>query len=402
MNNSIPRKICVVLVDRANYGRIHPVMSAIDNDPDLELLTVCAGTMLLERFGQAEKMVAADGFKIDGRVYLEVEGSIPATMAKSVGMGVIEFSTEFQRLQPDIVLLIGDRYEALSAAIAAAYMNFTLAHIQGGEVSGSIDESARHAITKFAHLHFPSTERSAEYIKRMGELPDSVTNVGCPSGDYIRNLDTELPANVFDQLGVGGNVDPTKPFLLVIYHPVTTSYGNERQQTEQLLQALHELAHPTVWIWPNIDAGAGDIAKVIRSYREHNNAYWLHLLKNLDPVTFQKCLKKTVCAVGNSSSFIRDSTFSGTPVVLVGERQVGREHGENLIAVPAESGAITAAVQKQLKHGRYLASTLYGDGEASLRIVEQLKAFKLCSQKILHYVNEQATDEVVEQIVVKN
>ena len=163
-NKSQLKKVCVVLVDRANYGRMHPVMRAIDQDSELELLTVCAGTMLLERFGQAEKIVQADGFRVDGRVFLEVEGSIPATMAKSVGLGVIEFSTEFQRLKPDIVLLIGDRYEALAAAIAAAYMNIPLAHVQGGEVSGSIDESARHAITKFAHLHFPATERSADYI----------------------------------------------------------------------------------------------------------------------------------------------------------------------------------------------------------------------------------------------
>jgi len=380
-----PRKICTILVDRANYGRMHPVMHAIVADPDLELLTVCAGTMLLERFGQAEKVVASDGFRIDGRVFLEVEGSIPTTMAKSIGLGVIEFSTEFQRLQPDIVLVIGDRYEALSAVIAAAYMNLPIAHIQGGEVSGSIDESARHAITKFAHLHFPSTKRSAEYIRRMGERPDCIFNVGCPSGDYIKNLNTDFPAGIFNQVGVGGSVDPAESFLLVIYHPVTTSFGSERHQAEQLIQALHDLAYPTLWIWPNIDAGADDISKVLRTYREHNRADWLHLIKNLDPITFQKCLKKSVCAVGNSSSFIRDSTFSGTPVVLVGDRQIGREHGENLLAVPPIASAITASIKKQLAHGRYSASALYGDGQASQLIVEQLKVFVPYSQKILHY-----------------
>lgn len=385
LSDSRARRICVVLVDRANYGRMHPVMRAIDADSSLELLTVCAGTMLLERFGQAENMVTNDGFQVDGRVYLEVEGSIPATMAKSIGLGVIEFSSEFHRLKPDIVLLIGDRYEALAAVIAAAYMNLQIAHIQGGEVSGSIDESARHAITKFSHLHFPATERSAEFIRRMGERKDCVFNVGCPSGDYIHKLDAELPVDVFNQSGVGGNVDPTKPFLLVIYHPVTTRFGSERRQTEQLLQALHALAHPTVWIWPNIDAGAGDISKVIRTYREHNTSDWLHLVKNLDPATFQKCLKKAVCAVGNSSSFIRDSTFSGTPIVLVGDRQTGREHGDNLIHVEPETEAINKAIQSQLAHGRYPPSTLYGDGQASQYIIEQLKRFDPYTQKILQY-----------------
>lgn len=386
MSSKLPRRICVVLVDRANYGRMHPVMRSIEQDPDLELLTVCAGTMLLERFGQAERIVEADGFRVDSRIYLEVEGSVPVTMAKGIGLGIIEFSSEFHRLRPDVVLLIGDRYEALAAAIAAAYMNLPIAHIQGGEVSGSIDESARHAITKFAHLHFPSTERSAEFIRRMGERPDMVFNVGCPSGDYIRALDLSLPKNLFERIGVGGGIDPDQPFLLVIYHPVTTRFGEARRQAEQLLEALHQLQTPTVWIWPNIDAGADDISKALRVYREHHDARWLHLVKNLDPVTFQKCLKVTACAIGNSSSFVRDSTFSGTPVVLVGDRQAGREHGDNLVSVPAETARIVEAARAQLARGRHEPSLLYGDGRASERIVEQLKRFEPYPQKLLSYL----------------
>src|SRR5258708_984103 len=140
-----------------------------------------AGTMVLERFGHPVQNVKNDGFTVDGEIYIELEGSTPATMAKTVGFGVVEFASEFQRLKPDIVLLIGDRYEALAAALAAAYMNICIGHIQGGEVSGSIDESARHAITKFAHFHFPSTQRSADYIIRMGERPDTLLGIGCPS-----------------------------------------------------------------------------------------------------------------------------------------------------------------------------------------------------------------------------
>lgn len=386
MTNSSPRRVCVVLVDRANYGRLHPVMRAIKNDSDLELTTLCAGTMLLERFGQAEKIVEADGFSVDARVFMELEGSTPSTMAKSVGLGIIEFTTQFQRLRPDVVLLIGDRYEALAAAISAAYMNIPIAHIQGGEVSGSIDESARHAITKFAHLHFPSTERAAQYILRMGERKDCVFNVGCPSGDYIAALDTNLPRELFARAGVGASINPEDPFLLVIYHPVTTRYGSERKQAEQLIDALDDLQLPTVWLWPNIDAGSDDISKALRVYREHHSSTWLHLVKNLDPVTFQKVLKKAACAVGNSSSFIRDSTFSGTPIVLVGERQTGREHGENLVTVKPMSADIVGAVRAQLDHGRYPPSTLYGDGHSSAKIVAHLKAFKPEPQKILQYV----------------
>lgn len=380
------RKICVVLVDRANYGRLWPVMRAITRHPALELQTLCAGTMLLERFGQAEKIVEQDGFPVSARVYMELEGSVPATMAKSVGLGIIEFTNEYQRLKPDVVLLIGDRYEALAAAIAAAYMNIPVSHIQGGEVSGSIDECARHAITKFAQLHFPSTQRSADFIVRMGERPDYVFNYGCPSGDYIRTLDTDLPADLLAKLGVGPAFDIGQPFLLAIYHPVTTRFGTERAKVEQLIQALDELQRPTLWIWPNIDAGSDDISKALRIYREHHTSKWLHLVKNLDPVTFQKCLKKTACAIGNSSSFIRDSTFSGTPVVLVGDRQTGREYGPNLINAAPEKSAILGALRQQLTHGRHQPSDLYGDGNAAQRIVNKLADFAPYSQKQLSYV----------------
>lgn len=393
--SSKKRKICVVLVDRANYGRMHPVMRAIKKDPELELQTLCAGTMLLERFGQAEKLVVSDGFNVDGRVFLEVEGSVPATMAKSIGLGIIEFATEFQRLDPDIVLLIGDRYEALAAAIAAAYMNLPLAHIQGGEISGSIDESARHAITKFAHIHFASTERSASFIKKMGERPEYVFNVGCPSGDYILQLDTALSSDVLGTVGVGAAIDINSPFFLVILHPVTTEFVSQREQAEQLIQALHELKHPTIWIWPNIDAGSDSISKALRVYREHNDANWLHLIKNLESVVYQKLLKRSTCAIGNSSSFIRDSTFTGTPVVLVGDRQVGREHGPNLISCPPDKKSILEAIQQQLSAGRYPVIDLYGDGCASQRIIDQLKAFRPYTQKRLNYIFENDQLEMV-------
>src|SRR6266480_434508 len=226
-NNNHRRKVCVVLVDRANYGRLKPVMKAIAAHPKLELQVLAAGTMVLERFDQPVRVVRSDGFPVDGEIYIELEGSTPATMAKSVGFGVVEFASEFQRLKPDVVLLIGDRYEALAAAIASAYMNICLAHVQGGEVSGSIDESARHAITKFAQFHFPSTRRSAEYLARMGERPDSILGVGCPSSDIARLLSPTLSskggkgelAKILNQRGSGATIDFEQSFLLVIFHP---------------------------------------------------------------------------------------------------------------------------------------------------------------------------------------
>lgn len=364
-------------------------MRAIRERADLELFTVCAGTMLLERFNQPERIVEADGFRIDGRVYMELEGSVPATMAKSVGFGIVEFVNEYVRLKPDMVLVIGDRYEALAATIAAAYQNVPIAHIQGGEVSGSIDESARHAISKFAHFHFPATKRSAEYLVRMGEDPEHVFNFGCPCGDYIRDLDTDLSEDTFTRAGVGAEVNPNSPFLLVIYHPVTTEFGDEGRQVGALIEALHRLHHPAVWLWPNIDAGADHISKALRTYRELRNGHdWLRLMKNLDPTTFQKALKECSCAVGNSSSFVRDTSFTGTPVVLVGDRQEGRELAENAVTVGTDEKKIEDAIRKQLAHGRYEPATLYGEGNASSRIAAQLAEVEPYTQKRLYYIRD--------------
>lgn len=387
------RKVCVILVDRANYGRMKPVMRAIAAHPKLRLQVVAAGTMVLERFDLPARVVREDGFPVDGELFIELEGSTPTSMAKSVGFAVVEFASEFQRLKPDIVLLIGDRYEALAAAIAAAYMNICIAHIQGGEVSGSIDESARHAITKFAHYHFPSTRRSAEYLVRMGERPDTVLGIGCPSSDIARELDRKLEPEVVNSRGSGAFIDVGRPFLLAVFHPTTTEYGGERAQMEALLTALNGIKMPTVLMWPNIDAGADHVSKAIRVFRDKVKPTWLRTLINLPPENYLKVLANAACAVGNSSSFVRDASYFGTPVVLVGSRQDGRETAEHVVRVPPVAEAIAQAVRAQLRHGRYPPSTLYGDGHVAQRIADRLAEVKLYIQKRLHYVTEEKTRE---------
>lgn len=382
------RKVCVVLVDRANYGRLKPVMHAIVAHPELELQVIAAGTMLLERFQQPVQVVRQDGFHIDGEIYMELEGSTPATMAKSVGFAMIEFASEFQRLKPDLVLLIGDRYEMLAAAIASAYMNLCIAHIQGGEVSGSIDESARHAITKFAHFHVPSTRRSADYLVRMGEDSETILTVGCPSSDIARTLDRTLSPTVVNTGGSGEWIEVAEPFLLVLFHPTTTEYGSETQQMQELLRALHVLQTPTILLWPNIDAGADHISKSIRVFRDEMKPSWLRTLTNLNPEAYLKVLANAACAVGNSSSFVRDAGFLGTPVVLVGNRQKGRETDQHVMPACLDVSSITAVVRAQLEHGRYPPSTLYGDGYVSERIADALARLVPYIQKRLHYIQD--------------
>jgi UDP-hydrolysing UDP-N-acetyl-D-glucosamine 2-epimerase len=367
-----------------------PVMEAIVTRPELQLQVICSGTMVLERFHQPVQIVKSDGFTVDGEVYIELEGSTPTTMAKSIGFGVVEFASELQRLKPDVLLLIGDRYEALAAAIAAAYMNICIAHIQGGEVSGSIDESARHAISKFAQFHFPSTQRSVEYLVRMGEAPHTILGVGCPSSDIARKLERNLSAvsASVNSRGSGATLNLSSPFLLVVFHPTTTEYGGERQQIEELLDALRQLKTQSLLLWPNIDAGSDHISKVIRVFRDRTKPDWLRVLTNLSPEDYLKVLAATACAIGNSSSFVRDAGYFGTPVVLVGNRQEGRETDEHALHVAAFSNEILCAARKQLAHGRYAPSMLYGNGNVAEHIAKALVDLKPYIQKRLHYVYE--------------
>jgi UDP-hydrolysing UDP-N-acetyl-D-glucosamine 2-epimerase len=382
------RKVCVVLVDRANYGRLKPVMQAIQQNDQLELQVLAAGTMVLERFDLPVNIVRADGFDVSGEIYIELEGSTPVTMAKSVGFAVVEFASEFQRLRPDLVLLIGDRYEMLAAAIAAAYMNLCTAHIQGGEVSGSIDESARHAISKFANFHFPSTQRSADYLIKMGERPDTILAIGCPSSDIARTMDRRLPTEAINSRGSGPPLDLDKPFLLVLFHPTTTEYGGERQQMEELLTALGDIEKQTLLLWPNIDAGADHISKAIRVFRDQAKRPWLRTVTNLSPEDYLRVLCEAACAVGNSSSFVRDASYFGTPVVLAGRRQEGRETDLHVMRTEPKRDAIRTAITTQLAHGRYAASTLYGNGHVAAAISDALARLQPYLQKRLHYVFE--------------
>ncbi len=363
--------ITVVLVDRANYGRIFNLLKKLQINKNVNLNIICTGSMILEKYGNAHKKITQDGLKINSKIYLEVDGSIPETMAKSIGLGIIQFSQIFSKSKIDKLLLIGDRYECLSAAIAASYMNICIAHIQGGEISGSIDESARHAITKFSHLHFPSTKKSFQNILRMGENKKYVFNSGCPSGDYIKKLSNNLTNFDINSTGIGAKMNLKKPFLLVSYHPTTTTFMKENKNSKELIKALNLIKIQTIWIWPNIDAGSDIISKNIRVFREKTNPKWLHLIKNLEPIVYQKLLKKTICAVGNSSSFVRDSSFSGTPVVLVGDRQDGREFSKNVIKSSNQSKDIYNKINKQMKM-KYRPSTLYGKGNAVEKILLQL------------------------------
>ena len=377
-----PIKITAVLVDRANYGRLKPILEIMRDDCDVELSLVCTGTMLLERFGRAVDLVKNEGFDVSEEIYIELEGSIPSTMAKSIGLAIIELSNVFQKQSPDFLLLIGDRSEALGAAIAAVYQNICLIHVQGGEITGSIDESARHAITKLAHYHFPSTKQAGSNIIKMGECQKNVFAYGCPSADVVSKSKIFF-TNASFYKGVGPNLNLFNNYLLVLFHPVTTEYGSSEEQMKELLSVIKKINMQTVLIWPNIDAGADGVSQAIRIFRDNNNKINLHAYKNFEPEEYIPLLDNASCAIGNSSSFIRDASFLGTPVVLVGSRQDGRECSDAVMKVQPYSSDIYEAVKKQIKHGKYKKSNLYGSEGVSLKIVNRIKKLKKFTQKKL-------------------
>ena len=383
------RKVCIVVGSRANYSSIKSVMSEVHANPDLKLQLVVGASALLDRFGSVVDVIEADGFSPDARVSMIVEGETPATMAKSTGLGLLELPTMFDLLKPDVVISVGDRFETMSTAIAASYMNIPLAHTMGGEISGTIDESIRHAVTKLAHLHFPANAAAAERIIRMGEPPETVHVVGCPRIDLVseiaRSADGIPHAEWLDREGVGAHIDVAKPFLLANQHPVTTEFGQGKDQIWETLLALDELRIPTIMLWPNVDAGSEDIATGMRTFREKYHPEYIRFYKNFPIETYVRLMLLCACTVGNSSAPIREGAFLGVPTVNIGTRQAGRDRGPNVIDVPYARKAIVDAVRHQLAHGRYPADPLYGDGKAGPRIADVLATAPLSVQKRLSF-----------------
>ena len=380
------RKICVVVNSRANYGRIKSVLREINNSPALELQLILGASALLHRFGDVQEIVRADGFKISNKVYLIIEGENPTTMAKSTGMAIMELATMFENMKPDIVVTVADRFETMATAVAASYMNIPIAHTQGGEITGSIDESVRHAVTKLSHIHFAATEKAARNIIKMGEDPSSVYCTGCPSIDVIADLDLSLPTDIFRRYkGVGPDLDASRPYLVVLQHPVTTEYGDGIIQINETLKAVEAIGMQTVWLWPNVDAGSDDIAKGLRKYREKKNPDFIHFYRNFSVEDYARLINNCACIVGNSSSALREGAFLGVPAVNLGTRQQNREHGENVIHVNYNSDEIEDAIRRQIKNGRYKKSNLFGEGLAGEQITDILAKVEVNIQKKLFF-----------------
>jgi bifunctional UDP-N-acetylglucosamine 2-epimerase / N-acetylmannosamine kinase len=382
------RKICVVITARPSYSRVKTALKAMQEHPDLELQLVVAGSALLGRYGSAVDYIIKDGFQIMEKVFMVLEGENPTSMAKTTGLGVMELSTVFNNLQPDVVVTIADRFETLATSIAASYQNIPLAHIQGGEVTGNIDEKVRHANTKLADIHLVASEGARERVIRLGEDPGYVFNTGCPSIDLAAEIlaSPELDFDPFEKYGgVGNRMDYRDGYIVVMQHPVTTEYEESRKHIEETLYAVRDLDMPTFWFWPNVDAGADGTSTGIRSFRENNPRLPMHFFKNMEPSDFLRLLYNSRCLIGNSSVGIRECAYLGVPVVNIGTRQHGRDRGVNVRDVSYNKQAIHEAVKYWCGNGKAPRSNIYGGGDAGVRMADILATIPLRYHKTITY-----------------
>lgn len=366
-------RICAITERRADYSKLRPVLQKIEMDPELELQLVVAGQHLLPELGHTMELVESDGFTVVAQVpmFSKNKKDTGADMVRALGQAMIELTDVLERVAPDIMLVGFDLGAHFAAAITAAHMNRPVAHIEGGELTGSIDESLRHATTRFAHLHFASNEVSAKRLVRMGENPRYVFNVGCPSLDALLNMDFIPP----EKLAQKFDLDLSQPLILVLHHPVTTEADRATEQIMLTLEAIKKTGMQAIFIYPNIDAGGRRIIKVIERTRVKN-------YKNLPFEAYASLMRFASVLVGNSSSGIVEAPSLKLPAVNIGTRQQGRMQAENVINAGYNSEEIYDAVMKAIYDEEFRkrledSKNPYGDGKTSPRIVEILKSIDL-------------------------
>ena len=385
------RSIGVVTTSRADYGIYLPVLKRIKEDKELSLYLIVTGMHLSPEFGLTANLIEADGFRINEQVESLMSSDTPEGTAKSMGLGTIGFAQSYARFRPDILLVLGDRFEMHSAVVAALPFKIPIAHIAGGESSeGLIDESIRHSITKMSHLHFPSTEFYANRIIQMGEEPWRVTVCGSPGLDNIN--DWQPPdLNWFKE---NHNLDPGEPLLLVTFHPVTLEFEDPAIQINELLVALKETKLNIVFTYPNADTRGRIIIEMINNFsNQYDKA---KVAVNLGTRGYFGLMQHALAMVGNSSSGIIEAASFRLPVVDIGNRQKGRIHGKNVIHVDCQrddiSKGINRAISLKFKESLGDLVNLYGDGNAAEKIINRLKQISINEKLFLKRFHQAERD----------
>lgn len=379
------KKILVCITARPSYSRVKTVIQALQSNHSLEVSVIASGSALLERYGRVVDLIRADGIQIEEEIHTFVEGSNPSNMAITTALTTEASARAFARLQPDLIVTVADRYETLGSAIAASYSGIPLAHIQGGEVTGNIDERVRHAVTKLSDLHFVANSEAANRIRRMGESPDNIFVTGCPSIDLVKGaLRIELDAvqTAVDSIGVGADVDITKDFSVVMQHPETEKFLDSYDQMLITLDAAEKIGLPILIFWPNVDAGSDSTSKAIRVMRENGGLKKARIIKNLEGQLFLKLLSCARFLAGNSSVGIRESGYLGVPVINIGSRQRNRLSGSNVTHICWQPNDIYQAMREQLAVNKYPENHIYGDGASGERIADVISHWSNSSPKI--------------------
>lgn len=369
--------MCIFLTTRGNYAKMRSTIKSIQDDSRFKLTVVLGGSLTLPESSDLQEVIKQDGIKTDEHVHFVVKGETPDAIAASAGLCTLSMAQIYERHKPDIAVIIADRFESLSAAHAALCQNIHIAHLEGGEVSGSIDERIRHAITKLSHIHLVSNEDSKMRVIKMGENSEHVHIVGNPSLDQIFDVDlnnTES-ANEYLHRCCKGNVpDLQKKFLLVSQHPVATEFDGTSHQIDQTILAIKKTELPAIWVLPNIDSGSEIIRHQLKLHLPDHKNQSICTISNLPFSIYAVLMANTCCLVGNSSSGVREGSFLGTPVVNIGRRQQFRTRGENILDVENDANAILEAIYSQIQHGRFLPSELYGYGKSGIKIASILKS----------------------------
>lgn len=371
------RTIGVVSVGRSDYGIYFPILKRIQDDPDMCLHIFAGGMHLSDQHGMTIRMVEADGFKVIEKVDMLGDSDSPQDIASSIGRGVIGFSQALYRFPPDILVVLGDRFEMYSAALAALPFNIPVAHIHGGELTrGAIDDVLRHSMTKLSHLHFVSTERYAKRVIQLGEEPWRVIVSGAPGLDQLDSIVYQEKSVLESRFGI----DLAKPVLLVTFHPVTLEYQQVEPQVDALLEAIRKSECAVLFTLPNADTGGRVILDRIRKYvKAHANS---RLIDNLGTEAYFSLMKLVTAMVGNSSSGIIEAPSFKLPVVNIGMRQEGRLRAENVIDVDCSEDAILAGIRKAI-HPLFrsqisgMQNPYKQNGSASAIIVDHLKNIPL-------------------------
>jgi GDP/UDP-N,N'-diacetylbacillosamine 2-epimerase (hydrolysing) len=367
----MPRRICYLTGTRADYGLMASTLDAIAADPRLELELIVTGMHLSVHHGSTVREIEAQGFDIAARVPVDFQDSSGAAMATNIGKMLIGFVPALQATRPDILLLLGDRGEMLAGALAAIHLGIPIAHLHGGERSGTVDEPVRHAISKLAHLHLVATDQARDRLIRMGERGDAIHVVGAPGVDGL--IETPCPDRTV--LCRDAGFDPARPVGLLVFHPVLQEADDAARQVREVIAAAEELQ--VLAMMPNSDAGSEAVRAELTAAAARGKVTLRTHLHRRDYIGW---LAGCDVLFGNSSSGIIEAGSFGTPVVNIGSRQNLRERNANIIDVPAEEVAVRSALSAALTRGRLPPANVYGDGRAGLRIVDRLASVALTQQ----------------------